>query len=199
MPTFNPQQISTLIPLALPTANDIIPVYDPEEPLVANQTKGVKYSDFIPLGLEALADPNADRALYWNNTTNSLAWLTLPPDMAISGGTLVQKHMLYNTIIPNGTAISARVGKMIITSELAGCTLANIYLATYAAVTGTAVAVSVKKNGSTVAGSAGIAIGAKAGSGAGNSTTFAANDEVWIDCTAGAGGDGLDAVLVFRK
>jgi len=199
MPSFNPQQISTLISLATPSAHDIIPVFDPEEALVANQTKGIEYSNFIPLGLELLADPNADRVLYWNNTNNTLEWLTLPADMTISGGTLVQKHMLYNTIIPNGTAISARVGKMIITSELAGCTLANVYLATFAAVSGTAVAVSVKKNGSTVAGSAGIAIGSKAGSGAGNATTFAANDEVWIDCTAGAGGDGLDAVLVFRK
>ena len=198
MPTFNPAPISTLPSLVIPTANDIVPIYDPEEPVVANRTKGAKYSDLIPLGLELLADPNADRVLFWNNTTNTLEWLTLPADMSVVSGVLKQKHMLYNTIIPNGTTISARVGKMIITAELNGCTLANVYLATFA-VTTQAVSVSVKKNGSTVAGSASISLGAKTGSGAGNSTTFATNDEVWIDCTAGAGGDGLDVVLVFSK
>lgn len=199
MPTFNPMPISLLYNLTTPTANDVIPVYDPEEAVVANKTKGIKYSDFIPLGLEALTDPNADRLLYWNNATNTLAWLTLPADMSMVGGVLKQKHMLYNTIIPNGTAISARTGKMIITAELNGCTLANVYLASFAAVSGTAVSVTVKKNGSTVAATAGIAVGAKTGSAAGNATTFATNDEVWIDCTAGAGGDGLDVVLVFSK
>lgn len=198
MPTFNPAPISQLYPLTLPTPNDVIPVYDPEEAVVANKTKGIKYSDFIPLGLELLADPNAERVLYWNNTTNKLEWLTLPADMSVVGGVLKQKHMLYNTIIPNGTTISARVGKMIIAAELNGCTLANVYLATFAATTG-AVSVSIKKNGSTVAATASIASGAKTGSAAGNSTAFATNDEVWIDCTAGAGGDGLDVVLVFSK
>lgn len=198
MPTFNPAPISTLYALTTPTANDVVPVYDPEEAVVANKTKGIKYSDFIPLGLELLSDPGADRVLYFNNTTNTLAWLTLPADMSVVGGVLKQKHMLYNTIIPNGTTISAKVGKMIIPAELNGCTLANVYLATFAVTTG-AVSVSIKKNGSTVAASASIASGAKTGSAAGNSTTFATNDEVWIGCTAGAGGDGLDVVLVFSK
>lgn len=198
MPTFNPAPISQLYAMTVPTANDIVPVYDPEEAVVANKTKGIKYSDFIPLGLELLADPNADRVLFFNNTTNTLEWLTLPADMSIVGGVLKQKHMLYNTIVPNGTTISARVGKMIIPAELNGCTLANVYLATFA-VTTLAVSVSIKKNGSTVAATASISLGAKTGSAAGNSTTFATNDEVWIDCTAGAGGDGLDVVLVFSK
>ena len=104
----------------------------------------------------------------------------------------------FNTIIPIGTTISAKVGKMIIPAELNGCTLANVYLATFA-VTTAVVNVSVKKNGSTVAASASIASGVKTGSAAGNSTTFATNNEVWIDCTSGAGGDGLDVVLVFSK
>lgn len=198
MPIFIPKPISQLYALTTPTANDIIPVYDPEEVVVANKTKGTKYSDLIPLGLEALADPNATRLLYWDDTNNALKWLTLPADMSIVGGVLKQKHMLYNTIIPNGTTISARIGKMIITAELNGCTLANVYLATFAATTA-AVSVSVKLNGSTVAATASIASGAKTGSAAGNSTTFATNSEVWIDCTAGAGGDGLDVVLVFSK
>lgn len=198
MPTFNPAPISGLTPLALPTANDIVPVYDPEEPTAQYRTKGIKYSDFIPLGLEELADPNAQRLLYWNDTTNKLEWLTLPADMSIEGGVLKQKHMLYNTIIPNGTAISPRIGKMTITAELNGCTLANVYLASFANVTST-VSVSVKKNGSTVAATASIASGAKTGSAAGNATTFASTDEVWIDCTSGSGGDGLDVVLVFKK
>jgi hypothetical protein len=198
MPTFNPAPISGLTPLAKPTANDIIPVYDPEEVNAQHKTKGIKYSDFIPLGLEELADPNAQRVLYWNDTTNKLEWLTLPADMSIEGGVLKQKHMLYNTIIPNGTAISPRVGKMTITDELDGYTLANVYLTSYAPVT-SAVSVSVKKNGSTAVTTASIASGAKTGSAAGNSTTFASTDEVWIDCTAGGGGDGLDVVLVFKK
>lgn len=198
MATFIPAPISLLYALTTPTANDIVPVYDPEEGVVANKTKGIKYSDFIPLGLELLADPNADRVLYWDNTANTLAWLTLPADMSVVGGVLKQKHMLYNTIVPNGTAISPRVGKMIITAELNGCTLADVYLASFAAVS-SVVSVSVKKNGSTVAATASIASGAKTGSAAGNATTFASNDEVWIDCTAGAGGDGLDVVLVFKK
>ena len=198
MPTFNPAPISGLTPLALPTANDIVPVYDPEEVNAQHKTKGIKYSDFIPLGLEELADPNAQRVLYWNDTTNKLEWLTLPADMSIEGGVLKQKHMLYNTIIPNGTAISPRVGKMTITDELDGCTLANVYLTSYAPVT-SAVSVSVKKNGSTVVATASIASGAKTGSAAGNSTTFASTDEVWIDGTSGSGGDGLDVVLVFKK
>ena len=198
MPTFNPAPISTLYAMTVPTANDVVPVYDPEEAVVANKTKGIKYSDFIPLGLELLTDPGADRVLFFNNTTNTLEWLTLPADMSVVGGVLKQKHMLYNTIVPNGTTISARVGKMIIPAELNGCTLANVYLATFAVTTG-AVSVSIKKNGSTVAATASISLGAKTGSAAGNSTTFATNDEVWIDCTAGAGGDGLDVVLVFSK
>ena len=198
MPTFNPAPISGLTPLAKPTANDIIPVYDPEEVNAQHKTKGIKYSDFIPLGLEELADPNAQRVLYWNDTTNKLEWLTLPADMSIEGGVLKQKHMLYNTIIPNGTTISPRTGKMTITDELDGCTLANVYLTSYAPVT-SAVSVSVKKNGSTVVATASIASGAKTGSAAGNSTTFASTDEVWIECTAGRGGDGLDVVLVFKK
>ena len=198
MPTFNPAPISTLPQLVVPTANDIFPIYDPEEPVVANRTKGVKYTDLIPLGLELLADPNADRLLFWNNTTNTLEWLTLPADMSVVGGVLKQKHVMYNTIIPIGTTISAKVGKMIIPAELNGCTLANVYLATFA-VTTAVVNVSVKKNGSTVAASASIASGVKTGSAAGNSTTFATNNEVWIDCTSGAGGDGLDVVLVFSK
>ena len=198
MPTFNPAPISGLTPLAKPTANDIIPVYDPEEVNAQHKTKGIKYSDFIPLGLEELADPNAQRVLYWNDTTNKLEWLTLPADMSIEGGVLKQKHMLYNTIIPNGTTISPRIGKMTITAELDGCTLANVYLASFVNVTST-VSVSVKKNGSTVAAKASIASGAKTGSAAGNATTFASTDEVWIDCAAGGGGDGLDVVLVFKK
>ena len=198
MPTFNPAPISGLTPLAKPTANDIIPVYDPEEVNAQHKTKGIKYSDFIPLGLEALTDPGADRVLYWNNTTNTLQWLTLPADMSIEGGVLKQKHMLYNTIIPNGTAITPRLGKMTITAELNSCTLANVYLASFANVTST-VSVTIKLNGSTVVATASIASGAKTGSAAGNSTTFAANNEVWIDCTSGSGGDGLDVVLVFKK
>ena len=136
--------------------------------------------------------------LYWNDTTNKLEWLTLSADMSIEGGVLKQKHMLYNTIVPNGTTISPRTGKMTITDELDGCTLANVYLTSYAPVT-SAVSVSVKKNGSTVVATASIASGAKTGSAAGNSTTFASTDDVWIDCTAGGGGDGLDVVLVFKK
>jgi len=198
MPTFNPAPISGLTPLAKPTANDIIPVYDPEEVNAQHKTKGIKYSDFIPLGLEELADPNAQRVLYWNDTTNKLEWLTLPADMSIEGGVLKQKHMLYNTIIPNGTAITPRLGKMTITAELNSCTLANVYLASFANVTST-VSVTIKLNGSTVVATASIASGAKTGSAAGNSTTFAANNEVWIDCTSGSGGDGLDVVLVFKK
>jgi len=198
MPTFNPAPISGLTPLALPTANDIVPVYDPEEVNAQHKTKGIKYSDFIPLGLEELADPNAQRVLYWNDTTNKLEWLTLPADMSIEGGVLKQKHMLYNTIIPNGTAITPRLGKMTITAELNSCTLANVYLASFANVTST-VSVTIKLNGSTVVATASIASGAKTGSAAGNSTTFAANNEVWIDCTSGSGGDGLDVVLVFKK
>ena len=198
MATFIPAPISLLYALTAPTASDIVPVYDPEEVVVANKTKGIKYSDFIPLGLELLTDPNADRLLYWDNTTNTLAWLTLPADMSVVEGVLKQKHMLYNTIVPNGTAITPRVGKMIITAELSGCKLSNVYLASFASVSSD-VSVSVKKNGSTVAATASIASGAKTGSAAGNATTFAANDEVWIDCTAGDGGDGLDVVLVFSK
>ena len=49
MATFNPKPISELTPLATPTANDIVPVLDPEEAILANKTKGIKYSDFIPL------------------------------------------------------------------------------------------------------------------------------------------------------
>lgn len=198
MATFNPVPISTLTALSTPTANDIVPVFDPEEAIVANKTKGIKYSDFIPLGLELLADPNATRLLYWNDSTNTLAWLTLPADMSVVDGVIVQKHMMYNTIIPVGTSISAKMGKMIIPPELNGCKLANLHLATFANTT-SAVSVSVKRNGSTVAGSASIASGAKTGTGAGNATTFSTNQEVWIDCTAGAGGDGLDVVLVFSK
>lgn len=198
MATFNPVPISTLTALSTPTANDIVPVFDPEEAVVANKTKGIKYSDFIPLGLELLADPNATRLLYWNDSTNSLTWLTLPADMSVVDGVIVQKHMMYNTIIPVGTSISAKMGKMIIPSELNGCKLTNVHLATFANTT-SAVSVSVKRNGSTVAGSASILSGAKTGTGAGNSTVFSTNQEVWIDCTAGAGGDGLDVVLVFSK
>ena len=198
MATFNPVPISTLTALSTPTANDIVPVFDPEEVVVANKTKGIKYSDFIPLGLELLADPNATRLLYWNDSTNSLAWLTLPADMSVVAGVIFQKHMMYNTIIPVGTSISAKMGKMIIPSELDGCKLASVHLATYSPTTA-AVSVSVKRAGSTVAGSASILSGAKTGTGAGNATVFSTNQEVWIDCTAGAGGDGLDVVLVFSK
>ena len=119
--------------------------------------------------------------------------------MTIESGMIVQKHMMYNTIIPVGTSISAKTGKMVIPPELNGCKLANLHLATFSNTT-SAVAVSVKRNGSTVAGTATIASGAKTGTGAGNSSvTFATNQEVWIDCTSGAGGDGLDVVLVFTK
>lgn len=198
MATFNPQPISTLVSLAAPTANDIVPVFDPEEAIVANQTKGIKYSDFIPLGLETLTDPNANRLLYWNDSTNSLAWLSLPADMTIEGGVIVQKHMMYNMLFLVGETISAKLGKMTITPELDGCKLANVHLTTYSA-TSAAVSVTIKRNGSTTAGSASIASGAKTGTGAGNDTVFSAGQEVWIDCAAGAGGDGLDVVLVFKK
>lgn len=198
MTTFNPVKISDLTRLTTPAANDSVPIYDADEPNVQLKTKRIEYSDLIPLGLDELTDPNAHRALYWNNDTNKLAWLTLPADMSIVDGVLKQKHMLYNTIIPNGTAISPRLGKMIITAELDGSTLDNVYLASFAAVSST-VSVSIKKNGSTQAAVASIASGAKTGSAVGNSTTFASNDEVWIDCTSGGGGDGLDVVLVFKK
>ena len=198
MPTFNPIPISSLTLLAAAAADDVLPIYDKDEVNVQLKTKGIKYSDLIPLGLDTLADPNADRVLYWNNTTNSLAWLTLPADMSIVDGALKQKHMLYNTVIPNGTAISPRLAKMIITAELNGCTLDNVYLASFAAVSST-VSVSIKKNGSVLAATSSIASGAKTGNSVGNSTTFASNDEVWIDCTSGGGGDGLDVVLVFKK
>ena len=198
MPTFNPIPISSLTLLAAAEADDVLPIYDEDEVNVELKTKGIKYSNLIPLGLDTLADPNADRVLYWNNTTNSLAWLTLPADMSIVDGVLKQKHMLYNTVIPNGTAISPRLAKMIITAELDGCTLDNVYLASFAAVSST-VSVSIKKNGSVLAATSSIASGAKTGNSVGNSTTFASNDEVWIDCTSGSGGDGLDVVLVFKK
>lgn len=198
MPTFNPAPISSLTLLAAAEADDVLPIYDEDEVNVQLKTKGIKYSNLIPLGLDTLTDPNADRVLYWDNTTNSLAWLTLPADMSIVGGVLKQKHMLYNTVIPNGTAISPRLAKMIITAELNGCTLDSVYLASFATVSST-VSVSIKKNGSTLAATSSIASGAKTGNSVGNSTTFASNDEVWIDCTSGSGGDGLDVVLVFKK
>lgn len=198
MATFNPVPISTLTALSTPTANDLVPVFDPEEAVVANKTKAIKYSDFIPLGLELLADPNATRLLYWNDSNNSLAWLSLPADMSVADGVIVQKHMMYNTIIPVGTTISAKLSKMIIPPELNGCKLANLHLATYSNAT-SAVNVSVKRNGSTVAGSASISSGAKTGTGTGTATVFSTNQEVWIDCTSGTGGDGLDVVLVFQK
>ena len=198
MPTFNPIPISSLTLLAAAAADDVLPIYDEDEVNVQLKTKGIKYSNLIPLGLDTLADPNADRVLYWNNTNNSLAWLTLPADMSIVGGVLKQKHMLYNTVIPNGTAISPRLAKMIITAELNGCTLDNVYLASFTAVSST-VSVSIKKNGSVLAATSSIASGAKTGNSVGNATTFASNDEVWIDCTSGSGGDGLDVVLVFKK
>ncbi|GEM_PF-6774870 len=87
-------KISALTETTNPNGSVMIPVVE------GGVTKKASKTNILKLGSEtqawdsfldqiaALTDPNADKILYWNNTTNQFEWLTIGSGLSISGGSI---------------------------------------------------------------------------------------------------------------
>jgi len=87
-------KISALPETTNPNGSVMIPVVE------GGVTKKASKTNILKLGSEtqawdsfldqiaALTDPNADKILYWNNTTNQFEWLTVGSGLSISGGSI---------------------------------------------------------------------------------------------------------------
>ena len=76
------------------------------------------------MGIQSLADPNADRILYWDDSEGATAWLTVAGSLSLSGSTLTGTNTTYTAasnagLSLSGTAFSVDLG------TIAGATLAT--------------------------------------------------------------------------
>ncbi len=58
------------------------------------------------LGLESLADPNADRVAFWDDSAGAFQWLTMGSNLSISGTTLNATDTNTNTTYSAGSGLS---------------------------------------------------------------------------------------------
>ncbi len=61
-----------------------------------NDAAGTGTISLSHLGLESLADPNADRILFWDDSAGNTAWLTAGSNITISGTTISSTDTTYS-------------------------------------------------------------------------------------------------------
>ncbi len=72
----------------------VFPLINPGDPIVA-ATQNAQQEEIVAIeteyrrmGLQNLADPNADRVLFWDESAGALQWLTLGTGLTITGTTI---------------------------------------------------------------------------------------------------------------
>ena len=106
---------------------------------LGNVTTGVWTSDNISLAYggtgASLTDPNADKILYWDDTSNEVTWLTVGTNLTITGGVLNATAGAggYTEIQEEGVGLTARskmnfIGSGITATDDAGNVRTNITL-----------------------------------------------------------------------
>jgi len=169
-------------------SNDYLWINDVSEtPDAINRITPLALSGQTLVDLRALADPGVDKFLFWDDSAGQLTYLTLPPNVVVSGTSLRVMEVIGFAISDETSDLTAGLGKLTFRIRGGQFTVTAVYAEVAVAPTGSTIIVDINESNTSILGTKlSIDISEKDSTTAGSQATIsdavlADNAEITID------------------